>query len=56
MSFKKKQNREQEGKISPVWGIATSGRGQDIRRKGCRRVNRVEILSIHVYKWKNETC
>jgi hypothetical protein len=27
---------------------------EDIR-KGCRRVNMVEILCTHVCKWKNET-
>jgi hypothetical protein len=29
--------------------------GEDIR-KGCTRVNMVEILFTHVCKWKNETC
>jgi hypothetical protein len=28
---------------------------EDIR-KMCRKVNKVEILCTHVYKWKNETC
>jgi hypothetical protein len=36
-------------------GAGTSGRRKDIR-KGCRRVNMVEILCTHVCKWKNETC
>jgi hypothetical protein len=35
-------------------GMGISGRGEDTR-KGCRRVNMVEIYT-HVYKWKNETC
>jgi hypothetical protein len=35
--------------------VGTSGRGQDVRKK-CMRVNMVEILSIQVGKWKNETC
>jgi hypothetical protein len=29
--------------------------GEDIR-KGCRRVNVMEILCTHVCKWRNETC
>jgi hypothetical protein len=29
--------------------------GEDVG-KGCRRVNMVQILCIHVCKWKNETC
>jgi hypothetical protein len=44
MSFYK--NREQEGKTGPVWGLVPVGR-EDIR-KGCRRVNMVEILCTHV--------
>jgi hypothetical protein len=53
MSFFKK--REQEGKTGSVWGVSISGRGDDIR-KGCRRVNILEILCSHVCKWKNEIC
>jgi hypothetical protein len=49
------KNREKEGKIGPVWGVGTSEEGEDIR-KGCRRVNMVEILCTCVCKWKNETC
>jgi hypothetical protein len=41
------KNREQEVKLVPVWGVGTSGRGEDIR-KGCRRVNMVDILYTHV--------
>jgi hypothetical protein len=29
--------------------------GKDIR-KGCRRVNMVEIFCTHVQKWKKKTC
>jgi hypothetical protein len=49
--FKKKKG--QEGKTAgPRAGTMSSG--EDIR-KGCRRVNMVEILCIHVCKWKNGT-
>jgi hypothetical protein len=44
-----------EGKTGPVWGVGTSGRGEDIRKRS-KRVNMVEIFSTHIYKWKNETC
>jgi hypothetical protein len=37
------KNKEQEGKI----GVGTSGKGEDIK-KGCRRVNMVEIICTHV--------
>jgi hypothetical protein len=49
-------NREQEGKTCPVKGVGTSGRRWKNIRKGCRRVNMVEILHIHVCKWKTESC
>jgi hypothetical protein len=39
---------EQKGKTDPVCGVVgSSGRGEDIR-KGCRRVNMVEIICTHV--------
>jgi hypothetical protein len=41
--------------LNSCLGVGTSGRGEDIR-KGFRRVNMVEILCPHVWKWKNETC
>jgi hypothetical protein len=44
MSFFK--NRGQEGKTGYVWGLVPLG-GEDIR-KGCRRVNIVEIVCTHV--------
>jgi hypothetical protein len=47
MSFFFLQNGEQEGKISPVWGVGTSGR--------FRRMNMMEILYMRVCKLKNET-
>jgi hypothetical protein len=44
---------EQDSKTGPVCGVGTSGE-EDIR-KGCRRVNMVEILCTHVCEWK-KTC
>jgi hypothetical protein len=41
------KNREHEDKTGLFLGVGTSGRGEDIR-KGCRRVNVVEMLCIHV--------
>jgi hypothetical protein len=43
MSFSK--NTEQEGKTGPVWRLAPVGGGWVIK-KGCRRVNVVEILAL----------
>jgi hypothetical protein len=40
---------EQEGRAHPVWGIGTSGRGKE-RKKGCKRVNMVQILCKYVCK------
>jgi hypothetical protein len=42
-------------KPGPVWGAGASGKGEDVG-KGYRRVNVVEMLCIHVWKWKNVTC
>jgi hypothetical protein len=44
-----------EGRTGPVWGIGTSGRREEVR-KGCGRMNMVQILCTHVCKWENETC
>jgi hypothetical protein len=41
------KNREQEGKISFCLGLGTSEREEDIR-KGCRRMNVVEVIYTHV--------
>jgi hypothetical protein len=49
------KDREQEGITSPLCGVGTSGMGEDVGR-GCRKVNMVQILCIHICKWKNETC
>jgi hypothetical protein len=37
----------QEYKSGPVWELIPMGAGKDIR-KGCRRVNMVEIICTHV--------
>jgi hypothetical protein len=46
---------EQKGKICSVWEVGASGKGENIRKR-YRRVNMLEILCVHVCKWKNETC
>jgi hypothetical protein len=43
-----------ETRTGPIWRVDTSGRGENIRKRG-QRVNMVEIFSTHVCKWKNET-
>jgi hypothetical protein len=52
-SFIKSENRREEEQGLPR-GVGTSGRGKEVG-KGYGRVNIVQILCIHVYKWKNET-
>jgi hypothetical protein len=47
--------REQEGRTGPIWGDWYQWEGEDMGRD-CRRVNIVQILCTHVYKWKTETC
>jgi hypothetical protein len=42
-------------KTSPVWEVGTSGREENIR-KGCKRVNMIEMLYTYVYKGKSEIC
>jgi hypothetical protein len=49
-SFTKSENRR--AKTGPVWGVGTRGRGEG---KRCRMVTIVQILHIHVHKWKNDT-
>jgi hypothetical protein len=34
-------------------GVGASGREEEVR-KGCGRVNAVQILCKHVFKWKND--
>jgi hypothetical protein len=46
-SLKKITKRRTRRQIGPVWRIDISGRGEDIR-KGCRKVNVVEIVCSHV--------
>jgi hypothetical protein len=50
-SFTKLENRRVK-QVLPGVGGGTSGKG----RGGWRRVNMVQILCIHVCKWKNEIC
>jgi hypothetical protein len=45
---------EQVLPVEVGWG-GTSGMGEDVGR-GYRRVNMVQILFTHVYKWKNDAC
>jgi hypothetical protein len=42
------KNREQEGKIVPVLWVGTTWSREDIK-KGCQRVNIVQLLYIHMY-------
>jgi hypothetical protein len=42
------KNREQEGKISPAWGLTPVRQGRVNIRKQYRRVNMLEILCTHV--------
>jgi hypothetical protein len=46
------KNRELEGRTGPFW---YSGMGEEVR-KGCGKVNMVQILHTHICTWKNETC
>jgi hypothetical protein len=46
-------NGKQEGRTSPVWGLVPVAAGEVVGRE-CRRVNMVQILSIHICKWKNK--
>jgi hypothetical protein len=48
--FTKSYNRRVEQVLQGLWYQWWGGGG-----KGCGRVNIVQILCIHVYKWKNET-
>jgi hypothetical protein len=43
--------RKQEGRTGPGWVGGNSGRGEEMKKEG-RRVNVVQILCIHVCKWK----
>jgi hypothetical protein len=48
-SFTKSQNRTAEQVLSVR--VGSSGRREFVE-KGCRRVNKVQILHTHVCKWK----
>jgi hypothetical protein len=52
-SFTKLENRKAEQVLGRV--VSTSGSGEEVG-KGLGRVNILQILCTHVYKWKNETC
>jgi hypothetical protein len=56
MSFFFYKIREWDGRIGPVWTVGTSGRWGEDMEKEYRRVNMVQILCMHVYEGKNETC
>jgi hypothetical protein len=45
----------ENGKVKQVLGIGTRGRKENVG-KDYRRVNIVEVLRIHVRKWKKKTC
>jgi hypothetical protein len=45
--------KEQESRTGSSLGVSASGSMEEVR-KGCRRVNMVQILCTHVYKWKND--
>jgi hypothetical protein len=45
------KKRKLEGKIGPVWKAGINGLGEDIR-KGCSKMNMVEILFKHTCNWK----
>jgi hypothetical protein len=49
----KSEKRRTEQFLSWVW---VPHERRMIRGKGCGRVNMVQILCTHVYKWKNEAC
>jgi hypothetical protein len=53
LSFAKSEHRREE-KILPE-GADTSGRGEEVR-KGCKRVNMVQIVCTHECKQKKDTC
>jgi hypothetical protein len=50
------QSQRTGGKNRSCMGeVGTSGRGDEVG-KGYGRVNMVQVLCIHVYKWKNDAC
>jgi hypothetical protein len=50
--------KEQKGRT--VFSLAGGGVDTSVRReevgKGCRRVNMMQTLCMHVCKWKNDIC
>jgi hypothetical protein len=49
--------RQQEGGTGPAWGggVDTSEKAEEVG-KGQRRMNVMQILRAHEYKWKKDTC
>jgi hypothetical protein len=52
-SFTNSENRRAEQVL--LGRVGTSGKGQKVG-KGSGRANIVQILCMHVSKWKNDTC
>jgi hypothetical protein len=48
------QNEEQQGKTVPIWGFIPVA--VEDMRKGWKKVNIIEILHTHVWKWNNKAC
>jgi hypothetical protein len=46
---------EQEGRTDPIWEFGNCGRREEVGKEH-GRVNMVQILCMHVCKWKNDTC
>jgi hypothetical protein len=40
---------------SSCLGVGSGGSGEEVRKR-CKRVNVLEILCTHVWKWENEIC
>jgi hypothetical protein len=52
-SFTKSENMRTEHVMSG--GVAATS-GREEMGNGCERMNIVQILCTHVFKWKNDTC
>jgi hypothetical protein len=44
-------SKREAGKTSPVWRVGSSGRRENVHNG---KVNIVQLLCIHVCKWKND--
>jgi hypothetical protein len=47
---------EEEGNTGVVWRLVQVGYNWGDVGRGCRRVNKVQILCTHVCKWENDIC